>query len=191
MSNFNSVLFMWLCSATVFTLAAIGIVGVGTNSMPFSITPVGDGPSVATSTIGCHDQSIRMAENTRENSLGKSLNYVTGTSYRVDESSMGLIGCFLFGNNQRTWVAMQPGSGWSQYMTPGLCALSCHDAGFVYAIVWYFTYCWCADVIGGSTTVAYGPPNYQPVSDIGRVSNSFCEVCKYFIQLLFGLKWVL
>ena len=83
-----------------YSLAAIGIAGIGTNSMPFSITPYQDGNSLVTSTIGCHEQVVRVGENYHAHgAMGKPMNVISGGDYVVDESSMGYLGCYLFGGS--------------------------------------------------------------------------------------------
>ena len=93
---------------------------------------------------------VNVGENAHAHlAIGKPMNVITGGQYMVDESSMGYIGCFLFGSLESTWIQMG-NNNWWQYMTPGMCTQACHDSGFAYAAMWYYSYCYCGDSYGSS-----------------------------------------
>lgn len=153
-----------------YSLAAIGIAGIGTNSMPFSITPYQDGSSSVKSTIGCHEQIIDIGENTHTHTaLGLAMKPDNGTSYKVDETAMGYIGCYQFGGSEKSWIRVQS----HHQVTPGLCSQACHDNGFAYAMLWYYYYCYCGDYYGTATS-SY-TSSHDPRSGTGEVASYYCD----------------
>jgi hypothetical protein len=151
------------------TVAGIGMMSAGMGRMPFQVTSLTDGGvSVATSDNGCHSTAVTIGENYHPQSpvnSGRSWNNVT--TYYSDESSLGFIGCYIYGSEYNLF-SYGYDNGYT--ITPGACSLACHDAGFVFGRV-YFTQCYCGDNYGKAYTISNRD---YPVSSTGEVSSEYC-----------------